>query len=80
MNTSRIESLPECRALGVDPLELLASFRSVPAAGQLRHRSRAVLSREIRHAFNAGVMNLRAQGVENSDNAGKGIGPGGEIL
>ena len=35
MNTSRIEFLPECRALGVVPLELMASFRSVPAAGQL---------------------------------------------
>ena len=66
--------------LGVDPLELLASFRSVPAAGQLRHRSRVVLSREVRHALNAGVMNFKAPGVENSDNTGMGIGPGGKIL
>src|SRR6476660_7432959 len=77
MNTSRIKSLPECRALGVDPLELLASFRSVPAAGQLRLATPAVLRRDARHA---GVINYAAWGVENSDNGGKGIGPGGEIL
>src|SRR6185436_2150049 len=71
MNTSRIESLPECRALGVVPLELTVSFRSVPAAGQLRHRSRMVLSREVSHALNADVINRRAAGVENSDNGGK---------
>src|SRR2546430_11687943 len=46
MNTSRIESLPECRALGVDPLGLMASFRSVPAAGQSRRRSRERRSEE----------------------------------
>src|SRR6185503_13184971 len=80
MNTSRIKSLPECRALGVVPLELMVSFRSVPAAGQLRRRSQLVLSREVRHALNADVMNWRVPGVENSDNGGKGIGPGGEIL
>jgi hypothetical protein len=39
-----------------------------------------MLSREVRHALNAGVMNLRVPGVENSDNRGKGIGPAGEIL
>src|SRR4026208_648313 len=59
---------------------LIASFRSAPAAGQLRRRSQMVLSREVRHALNADVMNWRAPGVENSDNGRKGIGPGREIL
>jgi hypothetical protein len=70
----------ECRALGVDPLELMASFRSAPAAGQLRLASPAALSRQARHALNAGMINYAAAGVENSDNAGKAIGSGGEIL
>jgi hypothetical protein len=60
MNTSRIESLPECRALGVVPLEWTVSFKSVPAAGQLRHRSGIVLSREVRNALDADVMDDRA--------------------
>jgi hypothetical protein len=56
MNTSRIEFLPECRALGVVPLELTLSFRSVPAAGQLRLATRGALWPEVRHATKAGMI------------------------
>jgi hypothetical protein len=62
MNTSRIKSLPECRALGVVPLELMVSFRSVPAAGQLRLATCGALWREIRHATMTGMITFAAAG------------------
>jgi hypothetical protein len=58
----------------------MASFRSVSAAGQLRLATSGAHCREVRHATMTGMIKFAAAGVENSDNAGKGIGPGSEIL
>jgi hypothetical protein len=52
----------------------MASFRSAVAAGQLIPKPGAAHSRRVRHAPKG------IRGVENPDNAGKPIGPNGEIL
>src|SRR5207245_5297640 len=70
INTSRIEFLPECRVRALDPIELMASFRSDAAAGQL-----TVAAAGGPRCARGGNI-LGRQGVENPDDPGKAIGPG----
>jgi hypothetical protein len=62
-------------------LQLMASFRSAVAAGQLTARARAALSRQVRYAPGSEVAREQAaEGVENMHGRCKAIGSGGKIL
>jgi hypothetical protein len=70
--------MPRFRA---EPLELMASFRSGCAAGQLTALASALLSHEAGYFSSSGVAReAAAGGVENAACHGKPIGSGGKIL
>jgi predicted NAD/FAD-dependent oxidoreductase len=55
-----------------EPLEMMASFRSAAAEGQLMAAASAALSRKGGY--------VRSGEVENAQLSGKGIGPAAKIL